>query len=800
LPGRVFQLILQLFFHCRISSKFPMIKKIAYILIMLPFIGLIYEEAFSQNRTISGFVEDSQTGERLINANIYNSNTSKGTVSNTYGFFSLTLPAGNINLTVSYVGYEAFQKDMTPAEDTMIIIALKPALEIDEVTVIGSKAERMLKSSRMGLVTLPVKTIKTLPVLLGETDALKAMQLFPGIQSGTEGSSALYIRGGGPDQNLILIDGVPVYNPNHLFGFISMFNTDVIKDISITKGGFPARYGGRLSSVVDIRIKEGNTREMKGNGSIGLISTKLILEGPLVKDKVSFLFSGRRSYLDVLKKPVKKFDNAIPDYFFHDFTGKLSYKLSGKSNIFLSYYLNRDKGKGDDEVKADTDEDYTYKRKETSDYGWNTDILALHGNYIISKNLFFHGGISYQKYKAFSNNSQVEKKTDLNTDSVEITKYFAGYHNSINDVTAGIDFDFMPSSNHAIKFGVNYILHGHNPDVNAYTVHSQDSTIIGNTGINRQQISATETGLYIEDDFSIGNVIKSNIGLRFSGFFVEDQWYLSLEPRISARFLVSPKWSLKVAYSKMRQHVHLLSSAKIGLTTDLLVPTTSRIKPQTSEQFTIGTEIALNEAVNVSLEGYYKLMNNLIAYKEGASYMNENNWENLVEEGKGRSFGVELLVEKTKGKTTGWLGYTLSRSERQFENISFGKVFPFRYDRTHDISLVIIHRFSGKTDAALTWVYGTGNAVTFWTEIFFGIDYFEHRNNIRMPAYHRLDLSLNRHKKKKWGEQTWSFGIYNAYNRINPFYLKYEYDPFRPRIIKVGLFPFLPSVTYSLKF
>ncbi len=254
---------------------------------------------------------------------------------------------------------------------------------------------------------------------------------------------------------------------------------------------------------------------MKGNGSVGLISTKLMLEGPLVKDKASFLFSGRRSYLDVLKKPVKKFDNAIPDYFFHDLMGKLNYKLSGRSNIYLNYYSNRDNGKGDEEVKADTDEDYTYTRKETSDYGWNTDILALHGNYIVSKNLFFHGGISYQKYKAFSNNSQVETKTDLNTDSVEITKYFAGYRTSINDLTAGINFDFIPSSNHAIKFGMNYILHCYDPDVNAYTVYSQDSTIIGNTGINRQEISASETALYIEDDFSIGNVIKSNIGLRF---------------------------------------------------------------------------------------------------------------------------------------------------------------------------------------------------------------------------------------------------------------------------------------------
>jgi len=288
------------------------------------FIALICPETFSQNQTLSGFIEDGQSGERLIGANIWDSKTSKGAVSNSYGFFSLTLPDGYISITASYVGYKTFHEETILKSDTMIIIALEPALEIEEVTVYGNLSEGSLRSSRMSLINLPVKTIKTLPVLLGVTDALKTLQLLPGIQSGTEGTSALYVRGGGPDQNLILIDGVPVYNPAHLFGFVSMFNTDLIKDISITKGGFPARYGSRLSSVVDIRYKEGNFMELKGQGSTGLVSAKLMLEGPLVKDKVSLLFSGRRSYLDLLKKPVKKFDNAIPDYFFHDLVSKLS--------------------------------------------------------------------------------------------------------------------------------------------------------------------------------------------------------------------------------------------------------------------------------------------------------------------------------------------------------------------------------------------------------------------------------------------------------------------------------------------
>jgi outer membrane receptor for ferrienterochelin and colicin len=774
-------------------------RLVLVIIIIFIHTGLICRETFSQNLTISGYVENSQSGERLIGANIWDGYTSKGSVSNSYGFFSLTLPSGYMSITASYVGYETFHEEMIIKSDTVIVIALEPTLEIEEVTVIGNKSEGSPGSSRMSFINLPVKTIKTLPVLLGETDVLKTLQLLPGIQSGTEGTSALYVRGGGPDQNLILIDGVPIYNPTHLFGFVSMFNTDLIKDISITKGGFPARYGSRLSSVVDIRCKEGNSKELKGQGSIGLVSAKLMLEGPLVKDKMSFLFSGRRYYLDLLKKPIKKIDDAIPDYYFHDLTGKLSFKLSGKNNIYLNYYSNRDRGTTE-EIHTDVDEVYSCKRKEASDYGWDTDILAMHWNHLFISNLFFHGNLYYQKYKTFSDHYQIETTTELNTDSVTARTYFAGYHSLIRDISAGADFDYIPSSNHTIRFGFSYTGHVYDPGVNVYTVTNQDSITISNDSDNRQRIPAGEAGFYLEDDFSIGNIVKLNTGLRFSGFYVGKRWYLSPEPRVSARFLIGPAWSVKCAWSRMNQYVHLLSSARIGLTTDLWVPATGRISPQTSVQYAIGTVFTLKKAVNISIEGYYKLMDKIIEYKEGASYMNENDWQDLVEIGEGRAYGIEFLVEKTKGKTTGWLGYTLSRSERQFENICFGKVFPYRYDRTHDISIVLMHRFNEKTDAAVTWVYGTGNAVTFWTEKFFGINYFEHRNNIRMPAYHRLDVSLNRHKKKKWGEQTWSVGIYNTYNRINPFYLKYDDDPINPRIIMVGLFPILPSVAYNFKF
>ena len=796
--------------------------------------------SFSQNNiTISGYVDEAESGEKLIGATIYDIKSGKGTITNDYGFFSLTLPKDSLKIRVSYIGYvtQIFEDD--PKIDLIQNFSLSDQM-LQEVEILSTKEELVHQKSEMSTVDLSMDKVRALPALLGENDVMKTIQLLPGVQTGSEGTSGLYVRGGGPDQNLILLDGVPVYNASHLFGFFSVFNSDAINSTKLVKGGFPARYGGRLSSVIDIKMKEGNMKKFHGQGSIGLIASKISLEGPIIKDKTSFILSARRTYLDILAKPFiaanqrrqagknggNPNNSNTGGYYFYDFNGKINHKINEKHRLYLSNYMGRDRAFLDAIDNYSTDSS-TGIDSTKSQLRWGNIISALRWNYMPSNKVFVNTTFRYSKYDfliAFGNSSSETTINPNNTSSTISQNFSYAYLSNIEDWSAKIDVDWMPNPDHLVKFGVGDIYHTFTPGVNQFQF-SETGTSALDTTFGAIKHYAHEASAYIEDDWTVNNSIKGNGGLHYSTFFVGDKQYSSFQPRLSFRYLIDSKSSFKMGYAKMGQFLHLLTNSGIGLPTDLWVPATKKIKPQFSDQIAAGYARTFNDKIEVSLEGYYKTMDNLIEYKDGASFFDsQTDWQDKVHTGRGWSYGGELLVEKKMGKTTGWIGYTLSWTNRQFDSINFGQTYPYRYDRRHDIGIAVTHEINDMINIGLVWVYGTGNAVTLGLESYsslntslvddiynfnlnnFGnnistVDHIDGRNNYRMPNYHRLDISINMKKEKKWGERTWSFGLYNAYSRQNPFYLEFTRDRIgNPQLSQFSLFPLIPSFTYSFKF
>lgn len=775
--------------------------------------------AFAQKHTISGYVQDMRSGEKVISANVYDLRTKQGTTTNDYGFFSLTLDSDTIDLSVSFVGYAVFSSTFFLDKDVSLNIELDPSIQLAEVTITDKKSEQMVQSTQMSMVEMPVQQIKALPVLLGEADVLKSLQLMPGVQSGSEGSSGLYVRGGGPDQNLILLDGVPVYNASHLFGFFSVFNADAISSVKLIKGGFPARYGGRLSSVIDIRMKEGNMKEYHGEGSIGNVSAKFTFEGPIIKDKTSFIVSARRTYIDVLAAPIiQAINNSFgtgekmrAGYFFYDANAKINHKFSEKDRLYLSFYSGKDNAYTTTEQKYVYD-DTTNTEKVAFDLYWGNLTSSLRWNHVFTNKLFSNVTAVYSKYQFVTENSYKTIRGDYTQ-----SDFMFNYSSGIENIGGTIDFDYRPLPAHNIKFGANYLYHTFKPGVTSINVSDGGQNISQEFGQNN--IYANEFYAYAEDSWNISGIFKVNLGIHYSGFAVQQRYYDSFQPRASLRVLLNDKMSIKAAYSHMNQYIHLLTNSTIGLPTDLWLPSTDSVLPESSKQAAIGFAYNIDNNWDLTVEGFYKTMDNLIEYKEGASFLQlSNGWESKIEMGSGYSYGAEILLRRNFGKLTGWVGYTLSWSWRDFENINFGEPFPYKYDRRHDISVVAFYEVNDNIDFGFTWVYGTGNAVTlgvaryasafqyfgyddgyyepYWNEI----EYYNGRNSYRMPAYHRLDFSANFHKDKKWGKRTWSVGLYNAYSRQNPFYLYFGYQN-NARVLKqVSLFPIIPSVRYAFKF
>ncbi len=813
-------------------------KKVFILLCMFVLATNIY----AQRHTISGYVTDRKSGERLVNANVYEQSTLKGSTANSFGFFSISLPAGKHSIIASFIGFQPKTIEINLDRDMVVNFELDPASdELEEVVVVGNRSNKV-EETQMSMMDIPIQKLQKIPVILGEADVLKVIQLLPGVSGGTEGTSGIYVRGGGPDQNLFLLDGVPVYNASHLLGFFSVFNPDALKTVKLYKGGFPARFGGRLSSVVDISMKDGNMKKFQGDFSIGLIASKLSFEGPIVKDKTSFIVSARRTYADIIAQPFIAYANRMNDdnikagAYFHDLNLKINHIFSDRSRLYLSGYHGTDRAYGgysDTYTTYNNNQQQSIKSQEKFGLGWGNTILSLRWNYLISPKLFSNTTATYSKYNF--NVGMVFKQTNETTKekSEEFFKYLSG----IEDYSAKIDFDYFPTPGQEIKFGAQYTNHKFTPGVINLKLAVDDDDIQSmiDSIFSNKAIYANELSTYIEDDIALNPRLNVNVGAHLSFFFVEGESYIRLQPRLALRYKASDNLALKASYSRMAQHVHLLATSGINLPTDLWLPVTKKFEPPISDQVAIGTAINLPFDLSFSIEGFYKTMNNLIEYKEGASFTGTaTNWENKVEKGRGWSYGAEFLLEKTSGKTTGWIGYTLAWNYRQFDNLNFGNPFPAKYDRRHDLSVVLTHQFSERFDIGASWVYGTGNAVTlaymeypmaefpgtrnsysyYWDNN--NLKEYGGRNNYRMPAYHRLDIGFNWHKRLKHGTRTWNFSVYNAYNRNNPFYMQWrtkggysrteingvvtEKDDRRVVLTQFSLFPFIPSISYSYKF
>jgi outer membrane receptor for ferrienterochelin and colicin len=787
-----------------------------FLLFWLPVVSFAQQPKY----TVSGYISDEETGERLIGASIFDANSKLGTTTNAYGFYSLTLPQDSFTLVASYIGLASQYFKFYPQKDTALNIALMSAENMPTVEVVAEDmVQRIEERNLMSNISIPIEQIKAMPAFLGEVDVLKIIQLLPGVQSG-EGSSGLYVRGGSPDQTLILLDGVPVYNAYHLFGFFSVFNADAIKSVQLTKGGYPARFGGRLAAILEINMKEGNMRRLQGEGSIGLISSKLTLSAPIIKDKASFMISARRTYIDILARPFISLaqrgqdGQAMPGYYFYDLNAKINYIINPKNRLFLSFYA------GDDKFSIRYTEKYNGNGSNelfelNSKIQWGNVTTALRWNHQFSGKLFSNSTLTYSRYNFNISTSFLDESSQNN--QTERNYFEAKYTSGIDDICAKIDFDFIPNTSHFIRFGGGATFHSFKPGATNLSSETNGNNVSLSLGDSKTQ--AFEYALYAEDDINISDNFGANIGFHASAFQVDTAFYYSVQPRTSLRYTFSPaRIAVKASFSTMTQYIHLLTNEGIGLPTDLWVPSTAKVRPEQSWQAALGFAKTFGKGFEVSIEGYYRNMRNLLSYKPGASFLDTDTnitWEDKIEtNGKGSSYGAEFFVQKQKGKLTGWISYTLAWNWRQFEDtdINFGKPYPFKYDRRHNIAIAAMYKFNQRVSFSAAWVYGTGNAVTLPTERYLSpnnyggtpneVQGISSKNAFRMPAYHRLDCSIDIRKQlKKWA-YTWSFGVYNLYNRQNPFFIfaSRDFQTNQQQFQQVSLFPIIPSIRWDFEF
>ena len=778
--------------------------------------------------TISGLITDAATGETLIGAGATVGRD--GAVTNNFGFYSLTIPEKEeVQVTYSYVGY-ATQTVTIPARSNRTVhVQLVSGASLEEAVVTAQK-ESGIASTKMSAIEVPLQVIKSAPALFGEADVIKTLQLLPGVQGGTEGFSGIYVRGGGPDENLLLLDGIPIYNAEHLLGIFSIFQPEAIKKMTLYKGSFPSRYGGRISSIVDVRTNDGNLYETHGNFGISMLADKFHLEGPLWKGRTSYSISARGMHTLLLTPILKavKFDG---NYFFYDLDAKVTHRFDERNRLYFNVYNGMD--------------DLYYRHKETQDYTleapiksfdqgklgirWGNTVAALRWNHVLSGKLFSNTTLAYNRYRMVMETEMLSEETVGGTLS-DRNLYRFDYRSGMRDWVLKTDFEYNPAPSHRIHFGGSYTHHTFIPEtltnVNQQIMDTQvqvDTT--WHLKSNSRQ-TGHEVGLYAEDDIRLGQAWTLNPGLHVSLFNTQGKSYFSVEPRLSAKVDLAQDWSAKASYSRMSQYVHLLTSSQVSLPLDLWVPITKDIAPETADQYSLGFYYSGLRGWEFSLEGYWKKMNNVLEYKDGVSFLfNSDGWENKVETGRGRAMGLELFIEKTMGKTTGWLGYTLSRSDRVFPTINAGRWFPYRYDRRHNVNLVVNHRFNEKFDLSATWTYASGGTTTIPErsvvmvnpsgELFLE-EYVPSRNNYRLPASHTLNLGFNFHRKHRRGEGVWNLSIYNAYNRMNPNFVVRDTDSYmssfvdesgsdsryivKSKLVKLTFLPIFPSVGYTRSF
>lgn len=794
--------------------------------------------------TVSGFVRDKRSAESLIGASVYEAHSRVGTASNNFGFFSLTLPPGDITIRSSYIGYTSHQHILNGLErDTVLTIELEPSASLQEVVITGqSNDKQSVLSTQMGALEINQQTIRSTPVMFGEADIIKTLQLTPGVSAGTEGTAGMYVRGGNVDENLFLIDGNPVYQINHIGGIFSAFNPEAISGMDFFKSGFPSRYGGRLSSVVDVHTKEGNMKEYHGSASIGLISGNLNFEGPIIKDRTSFNIGLRRTWLDVLSAPAVAIANKITKkdgtrlrarYAFHDLNLKVNHIFNDRSRMYLSLYNGNDVLKGGSTDFPDQDSDNNYNYDSDVSLRWGNIMATAGWTYVFNNRLFGKVSGVFTRYHSRLRNTEHDVVGNEGDEDYSDSFRENETNTGITDFGLRTSFDYMPASAHHIRFGGDYLVHRFHPEYNrsvAYEKNEETSVEIGQEFAN-DLLWGHEAGVYAEDDWTLSSAVRLNAGLRFSLFNVQGKTYTGLEPRVSLRWLLDDNLSFKASYSRMNQYVHLISNSFISLPTDAWMPVTRKLKPLISDQVSAGFYYNLNKEYNFSVEGYYKTLDNLLEYRDGHTFTPSFvNWEDKLTAGEGSSYGAEFMVRKETGRTTGWVGYGLSWSDRQFDELNQGARYPARFDNRHKLNIVVMHKISPKVELSAAWSYASGNHVTLSLENYYengtgsptnndnrymgaseSIDYYEGRNNYQLPAYHRLDLGIKIYRPKKKGRMgIWTVSIYNVYSRMNPFMIyksdKTVPDPGSsygknvPVFKTIGIMPIIPSISYTYKF
>lgn len=760
----------------------------------------------AQNATISGRLTDAANGENLIGATVEVLGVGKGNISNEYGFYSFTLPAGNDSVTLrfSYISYEPVIRKVKPVGGTTIKldVALAPRGEVlQEVVISANSLEEKVKSTEMSVTTINTRDAKALPALFGEVDVIKILQLKPGFVAGSEGTTGIFVRGGNSDQNLIVLDEAVVYNANHLFGFFSTFNSDAVKDLKVYKGGFPAQYGGRLSSVIDVRMKEGNNKEYDVTGGLGLIASRLTVEGPIQKEKSSFIVSGRRTYADLITRGVNKANEntadytPIPDYYFYDLNTKVNFTLSPKDRLYLSGYFGRDVFKFEDET-------FNFL------FDWGNTTGTARWNHTFGPKLFSNATFTYSDYRYRIRNL--------------IQGFSFNLGSNVKDANTKIDFYYQPNNQHTIRFGSNITYHEF--DVARLKFGSDDGRVNFESG---QGYDGMEYGLYFADEWAVTERLKLNYGARMSAWQNDPAFYANFEPRVAANFSVREGWSLKGSYSRMNQYVHLLASSGLSLPTDIWYPSTKQVKPEISDQVAIGTSFMIGNQVLVTWEAWYKWLQNQVDFIDGAELFGNDELEGELTIGRGYSYSpLELEIEKKEGRLTGWIGYTLAWVKRgDFPDINNGTYFAPRFDTRHNLSIVALYNLSRKWQLTATWVYTSGyvswlpqGRYTFqdipgapFQPV---VPVYGPRNTFRYPPYMRLDLGIVYKWKTRRSEQDITISIYNATDRRNPYFI--YLDPVLetigedggpqvdiPTSIKakqVSLFPILPSLTWNFKF
>lgn len=773
--------------------------------------------------TLSGFIQDANSGERLIGANIIDLVSGQGIASNEYGFFSLTLPEGVVELRVSYLGFTPVYERLFLHQNRSKTYSLSSSLTLQEVVIRGRSDKGQQTLLQTGSKQdVDMEHLAALPTLGGEVDVMRIMDLLPGVQSGPDGVGGLHVRGGNADQNLVLIDGVPIYNGSHLLGIYSMFNDFSVQKASLQKSDFDTRYGGRLSSVMDIRLKEGNQQEYHCGIGLGLLTTKAYFEGPVQKGKSSFMLSGRRLFWDIFLRLIvgnlESSDLQYLRFYFYDWNAKVNYTLSEKDRFYLSFFRGGDIFEFNDEVSGLNNNPRPVTLINNIAVDWDNTVLSARWNHVFTDRLFANSTLTFSKFDFRYRNYD----HSFYQDTTETERLFFDQNiSSIVDYTLKTDFDYYLSPAHLIKFGGAYIHHlfkTTTTSLNTSDLQSGFPQALSFEDISDPdklqdafkptQTRANELVVYLEDNFKINPTWTLKGGLYSAVFLVQDKTWFSLQPRLSLRAQLHPTLHWETSVSQMTQFLHLVTGSNIGLPSDLWVPATANVAPQNATQVSSGFNFTDQNGIKLSLEGYYKKMNNILNFSandESPIPSEVSNWEEEVVVGEGWGYGIETFFAINRGKNTGQLSYTLSWAERRFRALNDGKRFPFRYDRRHFLKLSYLYKFSEKFQVGFNWVYGTGNPYTLKEGEFslpgYGqFDIYTPQNSVRLPAYHRGDLSLNFIKEKEKGTRTWNISIYNFYNRQNPFWIFQVTENGVTKTQQLSILPFLPSFTYSYQF